>query len=138
MIATNSDDKNRQEESSTPDTKGVRQVLDKLADLLICDEHVPEYWTVYLENADQELQEIMLGMLPEKLEFNPKKNMACSFECTVLPPEKLNPCPSCGGTRIYEWGKFKKEHKIDPNDIEGYNAALKTIKQNIRGGFKDE
>ena len=47
------------------DTKGVRQVLDKLADLLICDEHVPEYWTVYLENADQELQEIMLGMLPD-------------------------------------------------------------------------
>lgn len=54
----------------TKDTKGVRQVLDKLADLLICDEHVPEYWTVYLENADQELQEIMLGMLPEKKELS--------------------------------------------------------------------
>lgn len=55
----------------TKDTKGVRQVLDKLADLLICDEHVPEYWTVYLENADQALQEIMLGMLPEKREGTP-------------------------------------------------------------------
>lgn len=69
--------------------------------------------------------------LPNKLVFEPKKNMACSLACSVKKPEELNPCPDCGGTRIYEWAEFVEKHGFTPYGINGFNQAIDLTKKNM-------
>jgi hypothetical protein len=107
------------------DTKGVRQVLEEA--LLVWKQDYPKKdgeggldmdgYFKRLEEAKETalatLQEIMLGMLPEKK------------------PSKFIPVKNMDGVLIDKLEMLSPEHR-------GYNAALKLIKQNIRGGFRSE
>ena len=95
------------------DTKGVRQVLAEfgrkcspVATLRNVDN--PLVRPEYIDEAEQELQEIMLGMLPEK---------KTDVRGTTQNPD--NP-------------------KYLTKVATGYNKAIELMEQNIRGGFKGE
>ena len=94
------------------DTKGGRQVLAEfgrkcspVATLRNVDN--PLVRPEYNDEAEQELQEIMLGMLPEEDDVKP------------------------GSAAKMKSGEFVYGHKA------GWNAAIKLIEQNIRGGFNN-
>lgn len=88
------------------------------------DDRFPEMKAEATEAIAKEL----MGCLPEKLEFKPKKNMSCSFE---LANDYPNPCKYCGGTRKYEWREFTKKHGISPDQIDGANHTLDEVRARL-------